>query len=123
MVALAGAVAWLFARTRLAASRSPMAAATAPLPSVPPPPSGVTISLLYGTEKRKWLEDSAAEFVKARPEIHVELTGMGSLESAQALLEGKRKSILWSPADSGVLALLQSDWRLKYGTDPFVGGD
>src|SRR6185503_1071230 len=37
--------------------------------------------------------------------------------------DGKRKPILWSPADSCVLAMLQSDWRLKHGADPFVGGD
>jgi len=50
----------------------------------------VEITIAYGTEKKKWLQWAADEFAKT-PEsgrIKVHLVGMGSVEGAQAVLDG-----------------------------------
>jgi len=76
----------------------------------------VELTVLYSTEKKDWLESATSEFQKARPDVAVKLTGKGSLEAAQAIVEGKEKPVLWSPADTLVLSLASSDWETKYGT-------
>ncbi|WNG19634.1 substrate-binding domain-containing protein [Cystobacter fuscus] len=75
------------------------------------------ISFLYSTEKKEWVEAAVAGFQQENPSIRVKLIGKGSLESAQALLDGKEKPTVWSPADSAVLRMLESDWS----TDPQRG--
>jgi len=77
----------------------------------------VEISMVYSTEKKEWLEAAAAEFAKAHPEIKVTLKGMGSLEAAQAILDGKEKPTLFSPADSLIMNLLKADWQQKNHAD------
>lgn len=87
-------------------------------PSQPAGLSGVTeISFLYSTEKKEWIEAAAAAFHAENPSIKVTLMGRGSLEAAQAILDGREKPTVWSPADSAVLKLLESDWA----TDPARG--
>jgi len=85
---------------------------TAPTPG---PAGGAEVALTfeYSTEKRDWLEAAIAEFHKANPTIHVKLVGKGSLDSANAILDGSDKPVLWSPADSLVANLLASDWQTK----------
>src|SRR5262249_32262042 len=73
--------------------------------------SQTEVTMLYSTEKKDWIESSAAAFQKEHPEIKLTLIGKGSLESAQGILDGKDKPTLWSPADSLILHLLESDWR------------
>jgi hypothetical protein len=80
--------------------------------------SGVTeISFLYSTEKKDWVQAAAETFQREHPSIKVHLVGRGSLEAAQGILEGREKPTVWSPADSAVLRLLESDWA----TDPSRG--
>src|SRR5260370_5025130 len=89
-----------------------------------PTPRAITeISLAYSTEKKEWMEAAVAEFAKAHPEIKVTLTGKGSLDEAQAILDGKDKPVLWSPADSLVLAMFDADWQTKNRTELFAKGD
>jgi hypothetical protein len=78
------------------------------------------ITLLYSTEKKAWIEDAAASFAKAHPEVKVILVGKGSLDAAQAILDGRDKPTLWSPADSLVLSLLEADWQTKFRADLFA---
>lgn len=87
----------------------PTSAAAGTAPTGP----DVEIAFEYSTEKRDWLEAAVAEFHKANPRIHVKLIGKGSLESANAILDGSDKPVLWSPADSLVANLLGSDWQTK----------
>jgi ABC-type Fe3+ transport system substrate-binding protein len=82
-------------------------------------PEPVRISMLYGSEKREWIEAAHAEFVKAHPEVAVELVAMGSLQGAQAILDGTQKPTVFSPADSLVLNLLRSDWEAKHHGSPY----
>jgi ABC-type molybdate transport system substrate-binding protein len=81
---------------------------------------GVTITFEYSTEKKEWLEAAVASFEKANPAIHVELAGKGSLEAAQAILDGSDHPVLWSPADSLVANLLASDYKTKTNTTLFA---
>ncbi len=77
-------------------------------------PRGVTeVSFLYSTEKKEWVESAAAAFQKEHPEIKLTLTGRGSLDAAQAILDGQLKPTVWSPADTAVLRLLESDWATE----------
>ncbi len=81
----------------------------------------VTIAFEYSTEKKDWLEAAVAAFEKANPTIHVELTGKGSLEAAQAILDGTDHPVLWSPADSLVANLAASDYKTKTNAALYVG--
>jgi ABC-type molybdate transport system substrate-binding protein len=91
------------------------------LPKVPAAISTpVEITMLYGTEKREWVEAVAAEFAKQRPDVKVVLVGKGSLESVQSILDGKDKPTVWSPADGLALRLLQADWQTKNRADLFA---
>jgi hypothetical protein len=84
-----------------------------------PPAEVVEISFEYSTEKKDWLEAAVAQFHTANPSIHVKLIGKGSLDSAQGILDGNDKPVLWSPADSLVANLLASDWQTKTGSELF----
>jgi hypothetical protein len=99
-------------------AESPQSAASAS-----PTKTASEISFVYSTEKKEWVEAAVAEFAKVRPEIKVTLTGKGSLDSAQAILDGKDKPVLWSPADTLVLNLLDADWQTKNRSELFGKGD
>lgn len=83
----------------------------------------VTVTFVYGTEKKDWVEAAAESFRSKHPEIELKLVGQGSLESAQAILDGQAQPTAWGPADSLVLSLLESDWRTKNGTALFSSGE
>ena len=90
---------------------------------VKPKGEAVTLPVVYSTEKKEWLEAAAVEFRKAHPEITLELTGKGSLEAKDAILDGTLKPAVWSPADSMILNLLGEEWQTKYHAELFAGGD
>jgi hypothetical protein len=102
----------------------PVATGSGPVAGTGAAPAGraVTIELLYSTEKKEWLESAVAGFQKDNPAITVKLTGKGSLEAAQAIVDGTAKPTLWSPADSLVLGIADADWNTKYGV-PLVAAD
>src|SRR6266496_935837 len=80
---------------------------------VKPTGQATEIQVVYSTEKKDWIETVTAEFVKAHPEIKVSLVGKGSIDAAQAILDGQLKPVVWSPADTMVMNLLASDWQTK----------
>lgn len=84
-----------------------------------------TITVVYSTEKKDWIEAASADFAKSHPEIKVELVGKGSIDSAQAILDGALQPTVWSPADTMALNLLASDWQTKNHADLIApsGGD
>jgi ABC-type Fe3+ transport system substrate-binding protein len=83
-----------------------------------PPQEATEISFLYSTEKKDWVEAAAAAFQKEHPAIKVHLMGRGSLDAAQAILDGREKPTVWSPADTSVLSLLESDWETEPARGP-----
>lgn len=88
-------------------------------PSVP-----VTeISFLYSTEKKEWVEAAASVFQQENPSVKVTLVGRGSLEAAQGILEGREKPTVWSPADTAVLRMLESDWGTERTRGPLFARD
>ncbi len=83
-----------------------------------PQPETVEINIAYGTEKRQWLEAATAEFRKTAPgsSIVVNLLGMGSMEGAQAVLDGPGSTPIhvWSPASSAYRDHFEREWRAKH---------
>jgi hypothetical protein len=116
---VAAAAAVLYA----ARHRSDPAGATAAAPGSPPAPAKaavVHISVAYGTEKDAFMQAAIAGFRASHPEIEVELIAKGSFETAEAIIDGSLKPTIWSPADTMVMALADSDWRAKTGTPLFT---
>src|ERR1044072_3590311 len=78
----------------------------------PAPPAQVTeISMLYSSEKKEWIDAAAQGFQKDHPEIKLTLVAKGSLDAAQAIVDGKEKPTIFSPAASLVPNLLASHWE------------
>jgi hypothetical protein len=100
-----------------------VSADTKPPAAPPPAPTAVEIAFTYGTEKKEFIESAVADFSKEHPEIHVKLSGRGSLEAAQAILDGKDRPVLFSPGDSSILSLLDADWQTKTQSSLFESGD
>ncbi|WP_224364067.1 substrate-binding domain-containing protein [Hyalangium versicolor] len=93
-------------------------------PSKPATPKDVTeITFLYSTEKKDWVESAAASFQTENPSIKVNLVGRGSLDAAQSILDGREKPTVWSPADSAVLRMLESDWATEPSRGPLFAKD
>ncbi len=89
-----------------------------------PAENAVELHIAYGTEKQRWLEEATAEFQKT-PEgrrTTVKLHGMGSVEGAQAVLDGPSPIPIhvWSPASSAYRDLFEQEWRAKHKNNPIV---
>jgi hypothetical protein len=114
------AAALLYARTARKGAPDP-APGAAPAGAGPSPRGPVTkITVVYGTEKQDWMNAVVDGFRTAHPDVEVELVGRGSLESAQAILEGKLQPTVWIPSDSLAIKLLDDDWRTKTGGPMFA---
>jgi serine/threonine-protein kinase len=104
---------------RPAAERAP--AALGPSLAAPAGPAGrVVVNIAYGTEKKKWLVAALEEFAQteAGRQVEIKLLGMGSIEAAQAVLDGLKGGTpahppiqVWSPASSTYRDVLESEWR------------
>ncbi len=99
------------------AGNSGAAAAASPSPT---DGSAVEIGIAYGTEKERWLQWAAAEFAKTPDgrRIKVNLIPMGSLEGAQAVLEGDARIHVWSPASALYKDIFLQEWQVRRGGDP-----
>jgi hypothetical protein len=95
--------------------------------AVPAPATGrqrVAINIAFGTEKEKWLKEALGEFEKT-PEgkrIQINLVGLGSVEGAQAILDGPGDVPIhvWSPASSAYRDVFEQEWRIKHSKEPIV---
>jgi Ca-activated chloride channel family protein len=87
----------------------------------------VTVSIVYGSEKRSWLEPlveqyNAAEHKTAEGElIVVEITAMGSIESVNGIIEGTIQPTVWSPASSVYVPVANAEWRKNHSDDLVIG--
>jgi len=100
-------------------SDAPAAAGSAAPIAADKPAQVTEISMLYGTEKQEWIEAAAADFQKEHPEIKLVLKGKGSIDAAQAIVDGAEKPTVFSPADSLIQNLLAADWQAKNKTELF----
>ncbi len=78
----------------------------------------IPLPVLFGTEKEKWLRAAVEDFGKANPDVAVELRGVGTIESVRAIVEGKERPVVWSPADDIAVNLLEAEWALGKGGSP-----
>ncbi|MCS6992591.1 MAG: substrate-binding and VWA domain-containing protein [Anaerolineales bacterium] len=91
------------------------------------PGGSVTVSIVYGSEKKEWLEPLVAQFNEARNKtadgkvIVVESTPMGSIESVRGILEGRLQPTVWSPASSVYIPVANAEWRKLHGSDLVTG--
>jgi Ca-activated chloride channel family protein len=87
----------------------------------------VTISIVYGSEKRAWLEPLVDQYNAGRYQtedgavIRVEITPMGSIESVDAILEGRIQPTVWSPASSVYIPVANMKWRQAHGSELVTG--
>ncbi|HWU89398.1 MAG TPA: substrate-binding domain-containing protein, partial [Kofleriaceae bacterium] len=89
----------------------------------PAPPAGppIALSILYGSEKKTWLEQQLAAFHASKPTtkagrpIVVTAKPIGSGEAMTAILEGTEKPDVFSPASSAYLTLLNEGWQSRDG--------
>jgi serine/threonine protein kinase len=77
-------------------------------------PEVTDIQFVHSTEKRDWLQSVTADFAKSHPQIRVDLVSSGSFHAAQGILDERLKPTMWSPADTMLLEVLESDWRSKH---------
>jgi hypothetical protein len=94
-------------------------------PAVPALADGtVTINIAYGTEKRHWLEAALVKFRETEPgrRIVVRLVPLGSVEGAQAILNGPGRTPIhvWSPASSAYRDAFERQWVTRHGGSPIL---
>ena len=95
--------------------RPSTALSTAPAASVRPGAT-VKITVLYGSEKEKWLKAAVEDYAKQKPEVQVDLKAMGTIDAVRAIAEGRETPVVWSPADEIALNLLDTEWSLQKGS-------
>ena len=87
----------------------------------------VTVSIIYGSEKKEWLEPLVQEFNDAKHEtadgkqIVIEATAMGSIESVNGIIDGTLQPTVWSPASSVYIPVANAEWRNSHATDLVTG--
>lgn len=101
----------------------------APL-SILPTPDPVTITVVYGTEKERWLTDAVAAFESSGitangAPINIELRGLGSGQAMEQILNGSLQPDVWSPAGDLWITLLNQEWQQRNGSPliPTSGAD
>ncbi len=79
--------------------------------------NGVTVSVLYGSEKKDWLEAVTQSFnaqglktADGQP-VQVTLKPMGSAEAVDRILDGSEQPVVYSPASRLLLPVLNARWR------------
>ncbi len=91
------------------------------------PGNSVTVSIVYGSEKRDWMEPLVQQFNEARNQtsegatIIVEATAMGSIESVRGILDGTLQPTVWSPASSVYIPVANAEWRKSHADDLVTG--
>lgn len=76
----------------------------------------VEVSIVYGSEKRAWLEEAVQKFNAAGQKtasgatIRVVATPMGSTDSMNQILNGAIQPTVWSPASRILLPVANDEW-------------
>ncbi|MHA2496687.1 MAG: substrate-binding domain-containing protein, partial [Candidatus Hodarchaeales archaeon] len=83
--------------------------------------SEIEITMVYGSEKRAWIEEVGGGFARwyeaeHNKRVKVEFFPLGSRESMVDILNGASKPTVWSPASSIWIPLLNWQWEQLYGT-------
>ena len=84
-------------------------------PAAPP----LELSILYGSEKKSWLEQQITAFnasgatTKDGRVIRVVGKATGSGEAMTGILDGTEKPVVFSPASSAYITLLNQKWQTR----------
>ncbi len=87
----------------------------------------IKISILYGSEKKAWLEPLIEQYnaekhqTESGATIVVEGTAIGSIESVNGILDGTLQPTVWSPASSVYIPVANAEWRQAHGSDLVTG--
>jgi Ca-activated chloride channel homolog len=79
----------------------------------------IELSILYGSEKKTWLEESIAAYNRERPASKtgraIRVTGKpaGSGEAMTAILDGTERPTVFSPASGAYVTLLNEAWQSR----------
>ncbi len=90
-------------------------------------PETVKVEIIYGSEKKEWLEPLVSRFNEEKHAledgkiIEIEATAMGSIESVRGIIEGTLQPTVWSPASSVYLPVANAEWK-KTHTDDLISG-
>jgi Ca-activated chloride channel family protein len=96
-------------------------AAAAPSAVQPTSAQPLTLTIVYGSEKKTWLEEQAKSFETTKPKvasgkvIKIDARAMGSGEALQAILGGEVKPHVFSPASGAYISLLNRSWLSQPG--------
>jgi Ca-activated chloride channel homolog len=85
----------------------------------PSPP--VTISIVYGSEKREWLEPLISAYNQSQSRIRVQGYPTGSIESIKDVIDEITTPTVWSPASSLYIPLATEEWQQTYGVELVTG--
>ena len=81
--------------------------------SAKPPQQTVEVTILYGSEKKAWLEEQITAFNAANSGVHVTGKPTGSGEAMTAILDGTEKQTVFSPASGAYITLLDQRWQSR----------
>lgn len=79
----------------------------------------VEVPILYGSEKKTWFDEQIAGFnasnatTKSGQRIHVTGKAVGSGEAMTAIVDGKDKPVVFSPASGAYITLLNQQWQSR----------
>lgn len=82
--------------------------------SPPNNPGAIEISIVYGSEKKSWVEKELAAFNGSQSAIHATGKPMGSGEAMTTILDGKDQPTVFSPASTAYVTLLNQSWQRKH---------
>jgi Ca-activated chloride channel family protein len=91
-------------------------------------PETVTVRIIYGSEKKEWLEPLVSAFNQGNFKledgkvIEVQAVAMGSIESVNGIIDGTLQPTVWSPASSVYLPVANAEWK-KTHTGDLVSGN
>ena len=79
----------------------------------------VRLTIVYGSEKKQWVEEIVPIFMAEWNSTHgtvlvVEAVPMGSRSSLNQIIMGQIKPVVWSPASSIWLPLINYEWEQRY---------
>lgn len=91
------------------------------------PGNNVNVDIIYGSEKKEWLEPLVQQFNDAKNKtsdgktIKIHATPMGSIESVRGIIDGTLQPTVWSPASSVYLPVANAEWKKSHATELFSG--
>jgi Ca-activated chloride channel family protein len=80
-------------------------------------PTPIAIHIVYGSEKKEWLEPLIAAYNQSQSQVRVQGYPTGSVDPIHEILEEINTPTVWAPASSIYIPLVNEEWRQIYDTD------